>query len=74
MIDLEVRVGSRQEQEQPTFHLQPQPLPLFPVLRVLATCDKSNHVKITRKVIVPAEPAEVEIEVQVEKSTQVTFD
>ena len=39
-----------------------------------AWCNKINHVRVDRKVITPAEPAQVELEVLVERNTQVTFD
>lgn len=39
-----------------------------------AWCGKSNHVKIRRKVITPAQPAEVELQVSVERSTQTTLE
>jgi len=39
-----------------------------------AWCNKVNHVRVNRKVITPAEPAEVELEVLVERSTQARLD
>jgi len=37
-------------------------------------CGKSSHVKVERKVLVPAEPAEVEIVVTVEKCKQTKLE
>jgi hypothetical protein len=48
--------------------------PLFDKDVVCAWCGKGNHITIKRKVIVPAQPAEVELEVSVERATQTTLD
>jgi hypothetical protein len=51
-----------------------KPKPIFDRDLPCAWCGKPNHVTVNRKVITPAEPAEVELEVLVERSTQATLD
>ena len=39
-----------------------------------AYCNEPNHVKIQKEIVVPAEPAETRIVVQVERSVQRTLE
>ena len=39
-----------------------------------AYCNESNHIKVVKEIMVPAEPAQTELKVFVEKSTQERLD
>jgi hypothetical protein len=54
--------------------LPKKPKPLWESDIACAWCNKPNHIRVDRKVITPAEPAQVELEVLVERSTQATLD
>jgi hypothetical protein len=54
--------------------LPKKPKPIFDQDVPCAWCNKPNHITVNRKVITPAQPAEVELEVLVERSTQATLD
>ena len=51
-----------------------KPKPFWESDIACAWCNKINHIRVDRKVITPAEPAQVELEVLIERNTQATLD